>query len=317
MYSAFIDMKGNVAATTTAARFISVISGGDIRQSLVHIAAEQQGAAASYLFYVDATSSVNVAGNSFGGGLINFTAGTSDTLVAPELNSPFLLQYPPFALGLQQSRNSKLIWNNNLRYGMVNDGGAAPSGYFQLFGRLTTNPSDPEVDATPSTGNKQYNLEYCDSFANGCGFGPGYGASATTGGTTTPIYSLESTQLAVRNPSLATVADGGAQMNRYVDSSGNIVDYVRSGTAGQPSNHYIQKFDDYVSSSIVSGMDCHASGTVFCTIPGLTLAAQILSCGGSGDAGKLNYVPGATGVKDTVQVCAKDATNAYAWRTIY
>jgi hypothetical protein len=29
------------------------------------------------------------------------------------------------------------------------------------------------------------------------------------------------------------------------------------------------------------------------------------------------YTQGATGVKDTVQVCAKDATNTYAWRTLY
>jgi hypothetical protein len=29
------------------------------------------------------------------------------------------------------------------------------------------------------------------------------------------------------------------------------------------------------------------------------------------------YSPGATGVKDSVQVCAKDATNTYAWRTLY
>lgn len=34
-------------------------------------------------------------------------------------------------------------------------------------------------------------------------------------------------------------------------------------------------------------------------------------------AGQLQYAAGATGAKDTVQVCAKDATNAYAWRTIY
>jgi hypothetical protein len=33
--------------------------------------------------------------------------------------------------------------------------------------------------------------------------------------------------------------------------------------------------------------------------------------------GQFNYVAGAAGVKDIVQVCAKDAANAYAWRTIY
>lgn len=37
----------------------------------------------------------------------------------------------------------------------------------------------------------------------------------------------------------------------------------------------------------------------------------------SGIRGQICYVGGAAGVKDTVQVCAKDASNAYAWRTIY
>jgi len=37
----------------------------------------------------------------------------------------------------------------------------------------------------------------------------------------------------------------------------------------------------------------------------------------SGSRGTFWYTQGAAGVKDNVEVCAKDATNAYAWRTIY
>lgn len=33
--------------------------------------------------------------------------------------------------------------------------------------------------------------------------------------------------------------------------------------------------------------------------------------------GQLQYTAGGAGVKDIVQVCAKDATDAYAWRAIY
>ena len=33
--------------------------------------------------------------------------------------------------------------------------------------------------------------------------------------------------------------------------------------------------------------------------------------------GQINYTAGGTGVQDIVQVCAKDATDTYAWRTIY
>lgn len=37
----------------------------------------------------------------------------------------------------------------------------------------------------------------------------------------------------------------------------------------------------------------------------------------SNSRGKFWYQGGGAGVKDNVQVCAKDAANAYAWRTIY
>ncbi len=33
--------------------------------------------------------------------------------------------------------------------------------------------------------------------------------------------------------------------------------------------------------------------------------------------GTLWFTQGAAGVKDTLEVCAKDAANAYAWRNIY
>jgi hypothetical protein len=33
--------------------------------------------------------------------------------------------------------------------------------------------------------------------------------------------------------------------------------------------------------------------------------------------GQFNYIAGGTGVKDIVQVCAKDGADAYAWRAIY
>ncbi len=34
-------------------------------------------------------------------------------------------------------------------------------------------------------------------------------------------------------------------------------------------------------------------------------------------AGYLWYIPGASGVQDHMQLCAKDATNTYAWKTLY
>jgi len=48
----------------------------------------------------------------------------------------------------------------------------------------------------------------------------------------------------------------------------------------------------------------------------LSLTSSSVACDSS-HAGAFNYVAGGRGEKDTVQVCAKDANNAYAWRVIY
>jgi hypothetical protein len=48
-----------------------------------------------------------------------------------------------------------------------------------------------------------------------------------------------------------------------------------------------------------------------------TLASGTLPVCGVSTQGTVWYTPGGTGVKDAVQVCAKDSSDAYAWRTIY
>jgi len=37
----------------------------------------------------------------------------------------------------------------------------------------------------------------------------------------------------------------------------------------------------------------------------------------NGTGGRLWYIAGTAGVKDTLSVCAKDAGDAFAWRTLY
>jgi len=51
-------------------------------------------------------------------------------------------------------------------------------------------------------------------------------------------------------------------------------------------------------------------------VPAGVLGDALPTCG-TGVRGRLWFVAGATGVKDSLSVCAKDASNAYAWRTIY
>jgi hypothetical protein len=48
-----------------------------------------------------------------------------------------------------------------------------------------------------------------------------------------------------------------------------------------------------------------------------TISSGVQSACSATTRGTLWYTPGMTGVKDNVQICAKDATDAYAWRTLY
>jgi hypothetical protein len=59
---------------------------------------------------------------------------------------------------------------------------------------------------------------------------------------------------------------------------------------------------------------------------GFRILSEVIPAGVLGDAlpacgtlvrGRLWYIAGAPGVKDTVLVCAKDATNTFSWRTLY
>ena len=61
-------------------------------------------------------------------------------------------------------------------------------------------------------------------------------------------------------------------------------------------------------------------GSVFrmtgAVVPAGVLGETQPTCG-TGVRGRLWFVAGGTGTKDTLSVCAKDATNAYAWRSLY
>jgi hypothetical protein len=51
-------------------------------------------------------------------------------------------------------------------------------------------------------------------------------------------------------------------------------------------------------------------------VPAGVLGEALPACG-TAVRGRLWFVAGATGVKDSLSVCAKDATNAYLWRPLY
>jgi hypothetical protein len=89
-------------------------------------------------------------------------------------------------------------------------------------------------------------------------------------------------------------------------SAGNLFKVAADGTATMGSG---------TGGTLTIGT-INASGLVTASggiLPGNTTAP---TCDAS-QRGVFWYVPGAAGVKDTVEVCAKDASNVYAWRAIY
>jgi hypothetical protein len=110
-------------------------------------------------------------------------------------------------------------------------------------------------------------------------------------------------------------------------------------TAGQASgNYYALGFSGSLSPASLTGITADHSGTdpnlylqsasgavqakeanvvvASMSANGVQVVSSTSTCSSTA-GGTFNYVAGATGVKDTVQVCAKDASNTYAWRTIY
>jgi len=80
---------------------------------------------------------------------------------------------------------------------------------------------------------------------------------------------------------LATMHSGGAAATCMIDLN-------RAGNITMRDDKFIQLSDD------VTGLVCNAA-----------------------NRGKIRHVKAGAGVKDQVEVCAKDAGDAYAWRVIY
>jgi hypothetical protein len=240
MYASFIDIKGNTQTTSSGStRVFSLTQGGDIRQSFVNLDSEENGSSQGYSIYVDnsAFSTFQATGNDFASGYLpNFSGVTSDFINFPVLGGAFTLQSSPFAFGgFQQARNAKFSWDgNNIQYGMAAAGGVEDNGYFRLFGRVTTNPGDPEVDAAPSSGNKQYNLMFVHTLNKAVGFGPGYGPGANLGGTNLPTHSLETSDYLGVGKIISTMSNSNTDLAGQVTLAGGTGSYSFSVTYANP-----------------------------------------------------------------------------------
>ncbi len=193
-------LHGNLSSVTPGRpATLLALNGADLRTTNGYIEAEcGSGMQPSYLWDIrDANSEFQLPGGVWNlGGCSVHNAGTSANAIGSVDSGAFVLQAVPFAMGVHQANNPKVIWDGrSLRYGMPLLGGY-PNGIFQVFVRDTgAMPEvDDEKDARP-----QQNVMGCTGpnghtgAAGGCGFGPGYGLKASEGGTLTPQFALEST----------------------------------------------------------------------------------------------------------------------------
>ncbi len=177
----------------------------------------------------------------------------------------------------------------------------------------------------------------------------------TSGGSCTSVapclVQVGSTVYAYTAPALVTLTSGSGTVYLYVDSNGNITaGETSTGSPGLSCSGCVlaSSITQFPASTIplatwsASG-GSWASGSSEVALQGvgpgfvagsnvtltqtgnsLTIAASLeaLPSGAQptctvSTGGFLWYLPGASGVKDTIQVCAKDATNTYSWRTLY
>ena len=179
-------------------RVLSLVN-AQFRASLVNIEGEGQG----YLYWSDASSGINVQGlvaNT--GGLATYNAGASDQVLLPMLTAGFTLQAAPFGNKQLQANNPKLAWDGtNFRIGFPQEY-IYGNGSFQLFARHTD--ANPEVDSAAEPKAPQTSLLFCTF--RGCGFGPGFGTSAETGGTRQPAAPVDASGPILADSSLPLTA---------------------------------------------------------------------------------------------------------------
>lgn len=256
VYGGLWDMKMN-ATCHTACRFVSVTNGGSLRSALVNLTAESQGSAQAYALYVDGgDSGINVFGQALFAAMRNYNGGTSSQLQLQTVaQGDLALQAPSWAHGVMQARNSKLHYDGaNLMLGIPVSAGVEQNGYFQVFGRVTANPADPEVDV-PAKGSAQqpFNVMYVDALSRGTGLGAGFGTGAP------PRHTLDvHGEMTVSNPGLGI---DGTAWTRSLDAEGNGIDFFAGAKAkGQASYRVTEVMRDYTTGATVQGASRMAYG---------------------------------------------------------
>ena len=144
--------------------------------------------------------------------------------------------------------------------------------FFEI-GYRTTDNTWHDVDIAGTSGKPFTSILWTDNFSHNVGIGAGFSKSSLPK-TTQEVRGAS----AVRDPSIATMADGGVYISRSIDhSNGTVSDFILGGLRGQPSVHYQMNFRDYTDGTTVTGLDCFASGGVRCSLPQLQLTTAIVA----------------------------------------
>ncbi len=274
-------LHGNLSSDTPGkpAALLALSGGSGIRTTNGFIEAECAGRVPSDVYDLkDVNAKFQIPGGVWNlGGCTTANAGTSDNAIGTVDPGGFKLQTVPYANGLQQANNAQIDWNGtSWRQGIPFVGGY-PRGSFQIYTRSTD--ANPEVDFEGDRNAPQLNIVDCVGVnahtgqPGGCGFGPGYGLTETSGGTLFPHLALETTGgFAVRDARVG--ASGGVDFQETIDpKSGSLEETFYGGSqAGQPSYARQELFYDFTTYRPELGMTRYAAGgSVHYSLPTLRL----------------------------------------------
>jgi hypothetical protein len=276
-------LHGNLSSNTPGkpAALLALSQGSGIRTTNGFIEAECAGRVPSDVYDLkDVNAKFQLTGGVWNlGGCTTANAGTSDNALVAVDPGGFKLQTVPYANGLQQANNVQIDWNGtSWRQGIPSVGGY-PRGSFQVYTRTTD--ANPEVDFESDKAAPQRNIVNCVGLnthtgqPGGCGFGPGYGLSATSGGPLFPHFALETTGgFAVREPAVGI--SGGVSFVETIDPHSGTLDesFYGGSQGGQPSYARQEMFYDFTTYRPEVGMSRYAvGGVVHYSLPSLRLGS--------------------------------------------
>ena len=295
VYGGFWDIKGNLSCYGSPCSLVSVTGGALWRGAFVSLNAE--GGGTCYGINVDgAPSGVSVVGTRIYGNLSDKNGATSDALQFVTFNGgTMLLQAPPYQHGVEQARNSKLIYDGtNLRFYAPRAFGAEGNGSFQVFGRVTST-ADPEADVPAVAGvNAPFTIISADPLSGSVGIGPGYDSVL-------PKFNLEvHGTFALVNPAIGY---DGTIWSRSIDGNGNgIEQFTGAALPGQSTFKWLEQMRDYTNYANDQGLSRTAhDGRMHYAYPEYTPAS-------STDLGRLCEVGELTHDDNYVYACVSSRT---------